>query len=348
MSGSDSALVRRSVRLKLRQRCSCRFCSFLATPPSRGGRLSARDTGLGQTLEGFLNSSHTVLVKDLFYSYPPLIPDGAPVEALRGVSLQVKRGEFLAIMGPSGAGKTTLCLALCAIVPHSTGGIFGGKVVVCGKDTRETKPPELSAQVGVVFQDPEGQLFTTVVEDEVAFGPESLGLPRSEIEERVSWALDKVRMSAHRLRNPAYLSGGQKQRVAIATALATRPEVLVLDEPTASLDPVGTDEVVQVLASLRQEIDASIIMVTQNAELASDFADRIVLLKEGRIGHEGTPAKLLQDTSLLKEYAIRPPQLAELSAWLSRNGLHTSFHRLPEALTALRKPLEEPRPCRPS
>lgn len=286
--------------------------------------------------------------EDLYYAYPPLAPGESPTEALRGVTFCVDRGEFVVIMGPSGAGKTTLCLALCAIVPHSTGGTFGGSVLVCGQDTRHVKPPDLSAQVGVVFQDPESQLFTTMVEDEVAFGLESQGLPRTEIAERVAWALDRVGMSEHRLRDPAYLSGGQKQRVAIATAIATRPDLLVLDEPTASLDPVGTQDVVQVLGDLRHELESSVVMVTHDAELAADFADRVILLKDGLIGYEGTPTEVLSEPELLTAYAVQPPAMAELSVWLRWQGLTVRFHTLAQAEQVMRGALPERSPCHPS
>ena len=249
-------------------------------------------------------------------------------------------------MGPSGAGKSSLCLALAAVIPHSTGGIFGGRVTVCGRDTRHVRPADLSAEVGTVFQDPESQLFSVVVEDEVAFGPESQGLPRSEIGRRVEWALRQVGMAEHRLRNPAYLSGGQKQRVAIAAAIATRPSLLVLDEPTASLDPVGSQEVAEALAALRRQSDAAVLMVTQDAELAASFADRVLLMKEGRLGHGGPPATVLADPDLLLDYAVEPPPLAVLSRWLSSNGLPTSFHTLAGAELSRRQALRQSCPPR--
>lgn len=242
-------------------------------------------------------------------------------------------------MGPSGAGKSSLCLALAGVVPHSTGGYFGGRVTVCGMDTRRARPADLSAFVGTVFQDPESQLFSVVVEDEVAFGLESQGVPRAEIGTRVEWALRQVGMSEHRLRNPAYLSGGQKQRVAIAAAIAVRPSLLVLDEPTASLDPVGSREVTEALANLRHESDAAVFMVTQDAELAASFADRVLLLRDGRLGYDGSPAEVLADPDLLVDYAVEPPPLAELSSWLSRHGLPVSFHRLAAAEQCLRQAL---------
>jgi len=277
----------------------------------------------------------TVDVRELYYSYPPLIAGEPPAEALQGVSFSLGRGEFLAVMGPSGAGKTTLCLALCGIVPHSTGGIFGGMAVVCGQDTRRTTPAQLSARVGVVFQDPESQLFTTTVEDEVAFGLESQGLPRGEVAERVTWALGQVRLSEHRERNPAYLSGGQKQRVAIAAAIATRPELLVLDEPTASLDPVGSQEVVRVLTDLRQELDSSVVMVTHDAELAAEFADRVLLMHEGGVDLDASTPDVLADPGLLVAHGVRAPAMAELAAYLRRHGLPLRFHTLAQAKLAL-------------
>ncbi|MHB0875355.1 MAG: ATP-binding cassette domain-containing protein [Anaerolineae bacterium] len=141
--------------------------------------------------------------------------------------------------------------------------------------------------------------------------------------------------------NPAYLSGGQKQRVAIAAAIATRPSLLVLDEPTASLDPVGSREVTEALAALRHESDAAVLMVTQDAELAASFADRVLLLRDGRVGHDGPPAEVLADPDLLLEYAVEPPPLAELAHWLSLNGVAASFHTIDGAEHALREALRQ-------
>ena len=286
-------------------------------------------------------------VRDLYYAYPPLRPEGPQVEALKGVTFSLSPGEFAVIMGPSGAGKSTLCLALCGIVPHSTGGVFGGTVRILGRDTRHTRPPELSAVVGTVFQDPESQLFTTVVEDEVAFGLESQGLPPAEIDERVDWALARVGMREHRLRNPAFLSGGQKQRIAIAAAIATQPALLVLDEPTASLDPLGSAEVAEVLASLRRDLAATVVMVTQDAELAMDFADRIILLHDGVIALDGSPAWILDQPSALAAHGLHPPVVCELAAELRQRGCEVSFRTVVEAEQALRTVLLQKDSCRP-
>ena len=194
-----------------------------------------------------------VEIDDLHYAYPPLWAGGASAEVLRGVSLTIERGEFLALMGPTGVGKSTLLMALNGIVPQSTGGVIRGRVTVLGAEARRTPVAELARRVGIVYQDAESQLFSTTVEDEVAFGPENLGIDPLEIAERVAWALDVVDMAAHRGRAPSQLSGGQKQRVAIAAALAMLPEVLILDEPTTALDPLGQREVLAVVGKLCRE-----------------------------------------------------------------------------------------------
>jgi len=161
-----------------------------------------------------------ISITNLHFSYPPLVEGQPAAPVLRGINLEVSSGEFVSIMGPTGVGKTTLCLALNGIVPQSTGGVFRGDVQVCGMNTKKTPVAALAASVGVVFQDPESQFFNMTVEDEVAFGAESLGVPREEIAERIEWALEMVGMADHRRRSPMQLSGGQKQRVAIASVLA--------------------------------------------------------------------------------------------------------------------------------
>lgn len=289
-----------------------------------------------------------VLVENLNYSYPPLVPGDPVVDALQGISLTVRRGETLAVMGPSGAGKSTLCLALCAVVPHSTGGVFGGRVTICGQDTRTTTPAHLSACVGVVFQDPESQLFSATVEDEVAFGLESQGMLRDDMRQRVNWALGLVGMSDHRLRSPVVLSGGQKQRIAIAAAIATRPDLLILDEPTASLDPAGALEVVQALEGLRHETDCAQVVVTQDAELAAALADRVLLLDGGRVTHDLPAHEALRSPGLLTEHALFPPPLAVLNAYLQARSLPVDWRTVDEAVAGVRRLLGAEGTCRRS
>ncbi len=284
-------------------------------------------------------------MKNLYYSYPPLVPGDPIVDALQGVNLLVRPGELVAVLGPSGSGKSTLCLALCGVVPHSTGGRFGGRVVVCGQDTRRATPAQLSTQVGVVFQDPESQLFAATVEDEVAFGLESQGMARADMQDRVAWALALVGMSDHRLRSPVVLSGGQKQRVAIAAAIATRPDLLILDEPTASLDPAGAHEVAVALADLRRETDCAQVMVTQDAELAASFADRALLMDSGLITDDVPVRELLRSPGLLQEHAVSPPPLSSLASYLREHGVAADWDSVDEAALGVRRLLEAEGPC---
>ena len=266
-----------------------------------------------------------VEVEQLHYAYPPLLPGARPSEILRGVDLLVERGEFLSIMGPTGAGKTTLCLSMNGIVPQSTGGVIRGRVNVLGYDTRSTPVAELAAHVGIVYQDPESQLFCTTLEDEVAFGPENLGLDPQEIAERVTWALDVVGMSSYRMRSSMQLSGGQKQRVAIAASLAMLPEVLILDEPTAGLDPLGQLEVFSVIERLCRERRMTIIMVSQDAERIAQFSDRVAILWQGIIAAHDVPLRVFEDTKLLQQAGLAPPQVSELANVLN-SSLGTRYH----------------------
>ena len=279
-------------------------------------------------------------IQDLHYAYPPLLPQDEPQPVLRGVDLVVEKGEFLAIMGATGAGKSTLCMAINGLVPQSTGGYFRGRVRTLGNDTRRIPVASLAAQVSMVYQDPESQLFCSSVEDEIAFGPENLGVSPAEIDERVGWALHLVDMVGCRQRSPTRLSGGQKQRVAIAAALAMLPRILVLDEPTSGLDPVGQQEVFAVVERLRQQREMTIVMVSHNAEQIAQFADRIAILDEGVVKALDTPLRIFEDEPLLREAGLSAPQVTEAAMLL--NKLHgTSFHfvALEEATKTLRSDL---------
>jgi energy-coupling factor transporter ATP-binding protein EcfA2 len=255
-----------------------------------------------------------IAIEDLQYAYPPLTPGEENPAVLRGVSLSLAQGECLALLGPTGAGKSTLCLTLNGIIPHLTGGSFRGRVWVAGRDTRDSGPGELSQRVGIVFQDPESQLFNMTVEDEVAFGPESLALHPDEIEARVVEALDMTGIADLRKRSPLELSGGQKQRVALAAVLAMHPEVLVLDEPTASLDPVGKRSVLEAVARLRAERGMSILWVTQDIDWLALLADRVAVLYQGRIALEGGGREILAQGDELRRMGLAPPQMQELAS----------------------------------
>ncbi len=281
-----------------------------------------------------------IRVEELHYAYPPPIPGWGEVPVLRGVNLTVERGEFLALMGPTGVGKTTLCLALNGLVPQATGGVIRGRVEVLGKDPRTVPVAELAAEVGFVFQDAESQLFTSTVEAEVAFGPENLALPPGEIAERVAWALDVVGMTPYRDRAPWQLSGGQKQRVAIAAALAMLPEVLILDEPTAGLDPIGQAEVLSVIENLCRRRQMTIVWVSQDAEHVAEFADRVAIMAEGRILCDGAPGTVFMQKGALEQAGLAAPQVTQVAEALNRRwGTAYRFTRLNEAESALRRDL---------
>jgi energy-coupling factor transporter ATP-binding protein EcfA2 len=280
--------------------------------------------------------SPEISIHDLHFSYPPLIPNGEPVPVLKGIDLEMERGEFVSIMGPTGVGKTTLCLALNGIVPQSTGGTIRGEVVVAGLNTRQHPVPELASRVGIVFQDPESQFFNMTVEDEVAFGPESLGLDPSEIRERVDWALTVVGMRSHRHRSPFQLSGGEKQRVAIAAVLTMTPRILVLDEPTSGLDPIGKAEVFHVVRELKQRDGMTTVMVEQESEKIAEFSDRVVVLRDGKIALMGTPDRIFAQVELMHEIGLAVPQVSELAhLFNTRRNTRYAFTSLEDAYQAL-------------
>ena len=281
-----------------------------------------------------------VSVRNLGYAYPAVQPDLPPQWVLRGLNLEVQPGEFVAIMGRTGAGKSTLCLALNGIVPQSTGGVIRGEVIVDGLNTKTTPVADLAQRVGLVFQDPETQFLNMDVEAEVAFGLENLGVAPALMAERVDWALAQVGMSAHKGRSPFRLSGGQKQRVALAAVLAMLPKVLVLDEPTASLDPAGKLEVLSVVRALARERAAAIIMVENDADYVAEFADRVIVLRDGAAALDGPPAEIFQRPEALREFGLNVPQVSEVAQCLNRRlDARFAFTRLEEAYNALSQSL---------
>jgi len=273
-----------------------------------------------------------VVLDNVSYMYPR---STEPV--LHDISLEVRRGEFLGLIGATGAGKTTLCLTLNGIVPHFYGGRFFGRATVAGLDTVEHPVSELAQHVGSVFQDPETQLISTSVENEIAFALENLRVPREEIQARIPRVLDAVRLSGTERKHPHELSGGQKQRLAIAAALAMQPDLLVLDEPTSQLDPVGAEEVFAVVRELNHELGMTIIMASHAAEEMAEYADRIALLSAGRLVTVGTPADIYAQVDLLEVHALRAPQVAHTFYLMRQRGLpiHDVPVRLQPALKAM-------------
>ncbi|HPZ44003.1 MAG TPA: ATP-binding cassette domain-containing protein [Bacillota bacterium] len=252
-------------------------------------------------------------IENFSFSYPR-----SEQPALREINLKVEKGEFIGITGPTGAGKSTLTYCLNGIIPHFLGGSYQGRISLGGTSIFDLSPAQISRLVGSVFQDPEAQLISPEVEQEVAFGPENLGLPPAEIGKRIGKALELAGIPGLRNRPTANLSGGEKQRVAIAAALAMLPEILVLDEPTSELDPLGTDEIFKVLDILNKEHGMTIIMVEQKTEQLAAYASRILVFNEGRIALEGEPRQVFVRRRELEEIGVRIPQVARLAGLLGR------------------------------
>ncbi len=234
---------------------------------------------------------------------------------LKDVSLQIKRGEFLAILGHNGSGKSTLAKHLNAIlVPQK------GKVMVEGLDTcDDSLVYKIRQRVGMVFQKPDNQLVATIVEEDVAFAPENLGVPQNEIRDRVDYALDAVNMTEYKEHAPHMLSGGQKQRIAIAGVLAMKPDVLVMDEPTAMLDPVGRREIMETVKKLNYDEGMTVVMITHFMEEAAQ-ADRVIVMDHGKAILEGTPKEVFARVDEIKKIGLDVPQTTELCYQLQKSG----------------------------
>lgn len=228
------------------------------------------------------------------------------------VTLDIARGEWVLLLGANGAGKSTLCMLTNGLIPHVIQCSIEGVVEVFGRDVSKQTVAALSTKVGIVFQEPDNQLICMSAEEEVAFGPENLAVAREEIADRVEWALGIVGLEGYNERSPASLSGGQKQRLAIAAALSMRPQMLVLDEPTYALDPVGRGELYSLLSELKKKHNMTLLVVERDAEEAAAFADRVILMADGRVIREGEPGEVLTDAQMLRDVGIPPLQMTEL------------------------------------
>jgi len=260
-----------------------------------------------------------VSINDLSFRYPQ-----SDSYVLNNINLEVKKGEFIGLAGKSGCGKSTLLYHLCGIIPHAVNGHKEGKVKVCGLDTAEHEIPELSTHVGMVFQNPEVQLFSVTVEDEVAFIAENLNYPVGKIRKRLDFSLDAVGIDDLRERYPFELSGGEKQRVAIASAISVKPEVLVLDEPTSELDSHGTEMVLEVLHRLNQA-GMTIILAEHHLDEVACYLDRLIVMDDGRIIADDEPRTIFQDR-IFESIGLRPPQTVEMGLRLGSSKLPLSVN----------------------
>ena len=245
------------------------------------------------------------------YSYR--VGEGQTVRALRNVSFSVEKGEFVALAGMNGSGKSTLAKLLNGLFTPSS-----GDVLIDGINTRdEERTFDVRRKAGMVFQNPDNQMVATIIEDDVAFGPENLGIPREEIIERVDWALEAVGMSEFRTRSASKLSGGQKQRVAIAGVLAMKPDILILDESTSMLDPEGRAEIMDVAKKLNAS-GITVISITHNMDEAAQ-ADRVIVLRKGRLELDGTPKEVFASPEV-EACGLALPPPTEIARMLSERG----------------------------
>ena len=258
--------------------------------------------------------------KQVHFTYP-----GDELESLCGVDLEIDEGSFVAVLGHNGSGKSTLAKHMNAILTPDS-----GSVIVDGIDSREEdKVFEIRRRVGMVFQNPDNQLVANVVEDDVAFAPENLGVPSAEIRERVDEALKQVGMYEYRTHAPHLLSGGQKQRVAIAGVIAMRPKIIVLDEPTAMLDPRGRDEVISTVTRLCRESGMTVVLITHHMEECIG-ADKLVVMSNGYIKAAGKPSEIFSDVEMMAREGLAVPETTKLLYELRHCGYDVPLDELDE------------------
>lgn len=258
--------------------------------------------------------SNIISVKNLTFCYDGDEPNQKGV--LRNLNLEIEQGTFTVILGHNGSGKSTLAKLLNGLLKPDS-----GTVTVDGLSTTDPQNEfEIRRRVGLIFQNPDNQLVCSVVEEDVAFGPENIGIEPEEIKTRVADALSAVNMAEYRQTSLQHLSGGQKQRVAIAGILAMQPECIVLDEPTAMLDPVGRREVINTITELNKKYGITIVLITHYMEEAQN-ADRVIVMDSGKIVANDQPEKVFQNTELIKKAGLMLPQTTELLATLNQNGM---------------------------
>lgn len=256
-----------------------------------------------------------VNIKNLIHDYRDE-EENETVRAIDNVSLQIEAGQFIVILGHNGSGKSSLAKHINALLMPTEGTVW-----VDGIETTNNKRIwDIRQTAGMVFQNPDNQIVATMVEEDVAFGPENMAVPTDEIWRRVEKALGAVKMTAFRHKSPLKLSGGQKQRVAVAGIIAMEPKCIVLDEPTAMLDPVGRKEVIETLHQLNKEKKITIILITHHMNEAID-ADRIFVMNKGKLVEQGTPKEIFSKVEEIKSYGLEVPQVTELGYMLKQSGL---------------------------
>ncbi len=268
--------------------------------------------------EGNIEKMPEIVSENLIFSYPP-DSEGNVKLAIDNVNITINKGEFVAILGHNGSGKSTFAKHINSLLIPT-----GGKMHVAGYDTsKEDNTWEVRKRAGMVFQNPDNQIVATIVEEDVAFGPENLGVDPAEIRKRVDESLETVNMSKYKKHGPHLLSGGQKQRVAIAGILAMTPECIVLDEPTAMLDPSGRREVIETIIDLNKNQGITIVLITHFMEEAVE-ADKIYVMDAGKVIIEGVPREVFKKVDIMKELGLDVPQMTELAFELKKSGVNIS------------------------
>jgi energy-coupling factor transporter ATPase len=252
---------------------------------------------------------------DLTYTYP-----GATKPSIKEVSITMNKGDFVILTGPSGCGKTTLCRCFNGLIPHFYNGNLEGKIEVADLNVADHKIHELASHVGLVFQNPENQLFALSVEKDVAFGLENFAMPRDEMRKRVDWALQMAGINELGERPPHELSGGQQQRVAIASVLAMQPDIMILDEPTSFLDPVGAQKIFEVINELNKKLGITIILVEHRLDLAAKYANNVIVMDEGRVVLNGSPREIFTSEKA-RLIGVGIPKATRLYQQLKQNGI---------------------------
>ncbi len=256
-----------------------------------------------------------IKIENVTFEYKSLIDDTIQ-QAVKNISLDIQKGEFFVVLGHNGSGKSTLAKLMNGLIMPSSGDVF-----VMGMNTKdESKIWDVREKAGMVFQNPDNQIVATIVEEDVAFGPENLGVPPKEIRERVDRALEIVEMTEYKKHAPHLLSGGQKQRVAIAGILAMNPDCIILDEPTAMLDPTGRIEVMNTIRKLNKEENKTIVLITHYMDEAV-IGDRVVIMENGSIVMEGSPREIFRQVERVKELGLDVPQVTELAYELKKEGI---------------------------
>lgn len=242
--------------------------------------------------------------------------------AIEHVNLEIEENTFVSIVGPNEHGKTTLVSCIKGLIPNSYHGVWHGEVKIFGDDNRKLSGQRLASEIGFVFADPESQFTSMTVEEELVFGLENIGLPSNEVSDRLDWVSEITQITEFWDKSPYELSGGQKQRVAIASVLAMKPRILILDEPTSMLDPVGKDFIFEIMNNIKRDTNMTIVVVEHNIEQVAPLSDLLVLMYEGNIAKMGPPEEFFENSEFLTEHGIRPPQATAFVDSLKTNGLY--------------------------